>query len=150
MFLRGSRPDLRALLFVLCRALFDLLMLKQKRNSIKLYVRRDFIMDNGELIPEGLNFVPDVMDSDLRPLNISRHTLHQYKFWHVFMSNLRQCLESLQNCRDERWLGGVLRARTSTFFWALCTSTGPALVTWTRAEGPCPQGQGRWSEGNRK
>ncbi len=68
-----------SLLYIPQKAPYDLYE-RDRKQGIKLYVKRVFIMDDTEhLMPQYLRFVRGIVDSDDLPLNVSREILQRNK-----------------------------------------------------------------------
>lgn len=93
----------KAVIYFRRRAPFDIFQKKSKRTNMRLYVRNVFIMaESDQLLPEYMNFVEGLVDSEDLPLNISRECLQQNKILKVIRKNVvKKVLELMEEVYEK-------------------------------------------------
>ncbi len=110
----------KILLFLPGQAPFDLLINRDERQGLKLYIQRVFIMDAAEqLLPRYLRFMRGVVDSADLPLNVSRELLQDSpllgKIRATLIKRSLDLIEKLAEAGGEPWqrfceaFGGILK-----------------------------------------
>ena len=95
--------EFRSLLYLPKNPPFEMTTDKENQNkkNVKLYVRKVFIMDTDNLLPEWLNFIKGVVDSQDLPLNISREILQQNQIMTIIKKNLvKKTIELFNNLQE--------------------------------------------------
>jgi len=97
-----GKQEYTSLLYIPRHAPFDLWDMN-KRQGIKLYVRRVFIMDDAEqLMPNYLRFVRGVIDSNDLPLNVSREILqHSREIDAMRAGSVKKILDVLEELAEK-------------------------------------------------
>jgi molecular chaperone HtpG len=92
-----------SLLYIPSKAPMDMMMQRDERHGLRLYVKRVFIMDAAEqLLPHYLRFIRGVVDSDDLPLNVSRELLQENALVGKIRSAVvRRSLDLLQRLADK-------------------------------------------------
>nr|AHV91028.1 heat shock protein 90 [Paramikrocytos canceri] len=96
--------DYSAVLFLPSRAPFDLFDSQKKNKNIKLYVKRVFIMDDCEkMVPNWLNFVVGVIDSEQLDLNVSREMLQESSTIKNIRENITlKCIKLFEKLKENQ------------------------------------------------
>jgi len=92
-----------SLLYVPSKAPMDMMMQRDERRGLRLYVKRVFIMDAAEqLLPHYLRFIRGVIDSDDLPLNVSRELLQEnQQVGKIRSAVVRRSLDLLQRLANK-------------------------------------------------
>ena len=98
-----GKTEYTSLLFIPKKAPFDLYD-RENQNSIKLYVRKVFVMDaNEKLIPQYLRFVKGIIDSQDLSLNVSREILQDSPMVDTIKSGIvKRVLSSLKEMAEKK------------------------------------------------
>jgi molecular chaperone HtpG len=97
-FEADGNVQFKAVIYVPRNSPIDLFQNKRKKN-VKLYVKKVFVTDDADqLVPDWLNFVSGVVDSDDLPLNVSREMLQQNRIMGTIRKMLvKKCIEMLKD-----------------------------------------------------
>lgn len=106
-FSTEGQVEYKTVMYVPKRAPFDMFGKNEtKKSKMKLYVNRVLISEKTEdmLLPEWLNFITGVVDSNDLPLNVSREMLQQNRVMNVIQKNLvKKCIDMFQHMEPESY-----------------------------------------------